>query len=346
MLIISLKPLYLKKYLTYYLKVDRRVVYCSTMKTKILLAPLSGVSDFSFRLISREFGAGFCFFEMLDANAILKNHRGTMRILKTDESDLPIGAQIVGGDSKAVSEAASKLFSIVPNVSLIDLNCGCPVKKVIKKGAGSALLKDHSRLSAILKGLKGSVTVPITVKLRVGYDKRDTKEAVKTAKVCENNGASIIFVHGRTREDGYSGEVDYEAIREIKNNVKIPVYGSGNIFNPTMAAKMFNETNCDGILVARGALGNPWIFKDIENYLATKKENPEPNIKTKKAVLKKHLSYIRKYKDLSPSHQVAYMRKIAIWYMRGLANASQVRKNICEVREYNKLIKVIDSAGR
>ena len=316
------------------------------MTTNIILAPLSGISDFSFRLISREFGAGFCFFEMLDANAILKNHRGTMRILKTDEHDLPIGAQIVGGDAKAVSEAALKLLSIVPNVSLIDLNCGCPAKKVIKKFAGSALLKNHRNLSAILKGLKSSVKVPITAKLRIGYDKRDTNEAVKVAKICENDGVSIIFVHGRTREEGYSGEVDYEAIREIKSNVKVPVYGSGNILNPTMAAKMFNETNCDGILVARGALGNPWIFKDIENYLKTGKENPEPNLKIKKSVLKKHLSYVRKYKDLPPSHQVAYMRKIAIWYMRGLSNASKVRKKICEVREYNELIRVVNSAGR
>jgi len=314
------------------------------MKTNILLAPLSGITDLSFRLISREFGAKFCFFEMVDANGLSRDHRTSVRLLKTLPKDKPIAAQLVGGDPAVMREAAQKLLDLT-DVSFLDLNCACPAKKVIKKNAGAHLLRDPERFKKILKVLTSSVPLPITVKMRLGFDEKDRKESVDFAKRCEEYGASRIFVHGRTREDGYSGEVDYSAIKSIKKALKIPVFGSGNIFNPIMAKKMFDKTNCDGILVARGALGNPWIFKNIENYLAKDTLLEKPTLAIRKKILKKHLSYIRKYKDLRPVHQVGYMRKVAMWYMKGVKNATKIRADICRTKRFNELIRLINRSG-
>jgi nifR3 family TIM-barrel protein len=311
------------------------------MNTKIYLAPMSGTTDLSFRLISREFGAKHCFFEMLDSKAAISNNVKNRSLVKTLKKDSPISAQLLGADPAIMLAAAEKLLSFT-DISFLDINSACPVKKAIKKGAGAALLKNTNQLEKILKALTSQLKIPITVKLRTGFDKRNIKECVRTAKICEANGTAMIFIHGRTMAEGYSGDVDYESIRAVKKAIKIPVFGSGNIFNPLMAKKMIEETGCDGILIARGALGNPWIFKNIENYLKTGKQNKPASLPERKKILKKHLAYIEKHKNITQANKIGFMSKVMMWYLKGFHNASKIRTQTHKAKSYAELINIID----
>ena len=224
----------------------------------------------------------------------------------------------------------------------MDINSACPVKKVTKKGAGAALLKNRALLGKIIKKLVSKLRIPVTVKLRTGFDKRDIGECVRTAEECQANGASTVFIHGRTMLQGYSGDIDYESIKAVKESLKISVFGSGNIFSPFMAKKMLEETGCDGILVARGALGNPWIFKNIENYLKNGETPKNPSLPAKKKVLKAHLAYIEKYKDIGSANKIGLMNKITMWYFKGHCNTKEIRSRISKVASYQELIDMID----
>ncbi|MDD5679835.1 MAG: tRNA dihydrouridine synthase DusB [Candidatus Omnitrophica bacterium] len=311
--------------------------------TNIFLAPLSGCSDLAFRLIAREHGAKFCFFEMVDANALTRNHRQTIGgILKTVKKDVPIAGQLLGADPALMLDAAHK-FVATADISFLDINSACPVKKVVKKGAGAHLLEKPAVLYKIVKTLASSLDIPVTVKIRTGYNKRYLEDIVNVAKKCEENGAAAIFVHGRTRAQGYAGAVDYESIKAIKESLNVPVFGTGNIFTPELAKKMFDETDADGILVARGAFGNPWIFSNIENYLENGKVLPEPGLLIRKKVLKQHLEYVDKYRDSKPEFKVGFMRKVAIWYLKGFPYATRVRNEISRIRSYPKLLELIDN---
>jgi len=312
--------------------------------TNIFLAPLSGCADLAFRLIAREHGAKFCFFEMIDAHSVTccGPRRRTLSILDTVEADKPIAAQLLGEDPALMLCAAKEILKRV-EVSFLDINAACPAKKVVKKKAGAYLLKDPKRLASIIRKLSLALPVPVTVKMRLGYDEDAVSDIDRTAKDCEDNGASAIFVHGRTRIQGYSGLVDYGSIKRIKDGVKIPVFASGNVFSPELAKKMFDETGCDGILVGRGALGNPWIFGRIERYLA-KGSAPEPEgFQTKKAVLKRHLSYIEKFKACPPSGKVGFMRKVALWYLKAFPGSKSIREKVSLVNTYEDMIKLIDT---
>ena len=309
------------------------------MKPEIYLAPLSGVSDLAFRLISREHGAQFCFFEMIAAKALVYSHAKTLGLLKTNKLDKPIAAQLLGRDPDVMLDAAHRLINIA-DISFLDVNCGCPVNKVIKNHSGAYLLQDTKTLHAILKKLTSNLKIPVTVKIRTGFDKKSVTAAQKIAKICEDSGASKLFVHGRIKSQGYSGDVDYEAIRSIKEVLKIPVFGSGNIFNGVLAKKMLDDTGCDGILVARGALGNPWAFHGIETYLKTGKAAKAPTRLERKKILIKHLSYIKKYKELSEMGKVGFMRKITMWYAKGFPGAKEMRKAICSADNYKNLLSV------
>lgn len=303
---------------------------------------MSGITDFAFRLINRELGARLCFFEMLDANATLYDHPKNRRMIKTTKKDSPIAGQLVGADPDIMLDAALKLTSLV-DISFLDINSACPANKVVKKGAGAALLKDAVRLGKMVKKLASGLRIPITVKLRSGFDKRNIKECVRIAKVCQENGASTIFLHGRTMSQGYGGSIDYESIKATKTALTIPLFGSGNIFDHLMAKKMLDETGCDGILVARGAFGNPWIFKNIEDYLKDGRSPKPVSLSQKKMTLKKHLIYIKKYKDILPSNKIGFMRKIAMWYFKGHFNASRIRERMCKVESYKELLRLINS---
>lgn len=310
--------------------------------SNIFLAPLSGCSDLAFRLIAREHGAGTCFFEMIDAHSvILGPERKMLAILKTNEDDNPIAAQILGSDPQITLRAANEIIAKT-SVSFLDVNAACPARKVIKKGAGAYLLREPKRLHALINKLSASLAIPVTVKIRIGYDIDGIGALPAVAKGCEDSGASAIFVHGRTSLQGYAGDIDYGSIRKIKDSVKIPVFGTGNIFNAESAKTMFDETGCDGITIARGSLGNPWIFSHIKECLDSGKPAATVDFKYKKTVLKRHLSYIDKYKDCSSSGKSGFMRKVVLWYLKGFPEARRIREKVSLVNGYDKMIKLID----
>ena len=309
--------------------------------SNILLAPMAGCTDLAFRLIAREHGAKFCFYEMVDSNSLIYDRHETYGNLKTNKKDLPIAVQLLGSDPEGMLKAAQRLLELV-NVSFLDVNCACPAKKVIKKKSGAHLLRDTLRLYNILQRLIPELPLPVTVKIRVGFDKKDDGHIVEMVKHCENIGVSAIFVHGRLKTQGYAGGVDYGAIKKIKDAVRIPVFGSGNIFSGESAKLMLDETGCDGVMVARGALGNPWIFKEIEEYIKAGKPSKEISLAEKKSTLKKHLDYIDQYKSISASGKVGFIRKVAIWYLKSIPAASNLRARITrETKSCQDILKIV-----
>ena len=316
----------------------------TSIDTKIILAPLSGCSDFPFRLICREHGAKFCFYEMVDANSLTRKNPGSSRLLETHKDDEPIAAQLLGQDPIVMLDAAQRLLEIV-KTPFLDINCACPVKKVIKKKAGAYLLRDKDMLCRIVKKLASRLPVPVTIKLRIGFDSVDVPHMTNLAVRCEASGAKALFVHGRTKAQGYAGDIDYAAIRAIKESVTIPVFGSGNIFGPELAKKMLTVTGCDGVLVGRGAFGNPWIFRDIEDYLKDGTLRRRMTTRSRKDVLKRHLAYVKIHKDLPPKVQMGIMRKVAMWYLSGFPSAKRLRGEISKARDYAGLLKVIDETA-
>ena len=310
--------------------------------TKAILAPMAGCTDLAFRLTCREEGTKFCFYEMLDANSITRRRINASKIIKTIEADSPVAAQILGSDPELVLNAANILLGHV-KTPILDINCACPARKVIRKKAGAYLLHDLSMLCRILKKVSSSVNIPVTVKLRVGFDRRDEEHIVRIAKSCQDNGAKAIFVHGRLATQLYSGGIDYGAIKLMKDSVDIPVIGSGNVFSPEAAKKMIDETGCDGVLVARGALGSPWLPADIERYLKTGKLPEAKDTAHKRKIVKKHIDYANTHMDIRQAMKVGFMRKILIWYTKGFPEAARIRANITSVKNYEELIPLIDT---
>ena len=318
------------------------IIGSAHLPTNIIFAPLSGCSDLAFRLIVRKHGAKFCFFEMVDAHSLLGPHQRRFDILKTTPQDAPIGAQLVGETPELIRDAAQVLLEYTP-VTLLDINSACPVKKVVKKGAGAGLLQQPETLYRMIDILVKTVAVPVTVKLRIGFNSVNLAALTDMAKRCEGSGAAALFVHGRTREQAYGGGVDYAAIRAVKEAVTIPVIGSGNVFSPKLAKKMLDETGCDGLLVARGAFGNPWIFQEIEHYLATGGMLPEMSAITRKETLKQHLAYVEEFRQGLPKGKLGFMRKVALWYLKGFPNAAKARGQINEITTYAALLEFIDA---
>ncbi len=310
--------------------------------TKVLLAPMSGCTDLPFRLIAREHGAKFCFFEMIDAHSVIRHHRKMLKMVKTVESDRPIAFQLLANDTQTILQAA-KIILPMADAKFLDINAACPVKKVIKKKAGAYLLKNGDMLCEMIKILASSLPIPITVKMRIGYEDEPIADIMRLAKKCELSGASAIFIHGRTRPQHYSGVVNYDAIKAVKDSVKIPVIGSGDVMSPELAKNMLDKTDCDGILVARGALGNPWIFEAIDSFLKDGSLSVPRDLSMVKRVVKRHMAYMQKYMECGEPSKVGIMRKVLIWYMRSFPNAKAVRGQISLVKEYEKMIELIDS---
>ncbi|MFH1542588.1 MAG: tRNA dihydrouridine synthase DusB [bacterium] len=310
---------------------------------KVLLAPLAGVADLAYRLIARELGAEFCFYEMADSHSlVLSAPKKNADIHQDHPQDRPIAAQLLGPEAEIMYQAAKKLLALHPHSTFLDINAACPVKKVLKKKSGAYLIKEPDELFKIIDKLASKLKLPITVKLRAGYTKIDTKHIVKVAQGCVDSGAQALFVHGRTMSQLYHGEVDYESIKAIKDNVKVPVYGSGNIFSPQDAKKMIDLTGCDGVLVARGSFGNPWLFRNISNYLENGELTAEPTLEQKLPVLRRHIQYIEKYKLLSPKAKVGFSRKIAVWYLKHFRNSAAIRTRVNKIVSFDELYCLID----
>ena len=306
----------------------------------IIMAPMAGCTDLAFRLMSRKYGAKFCFFEMVETMSLVMKNPQAPKLLKTNSKDKPIAAQLLGNDPQKMLDGAYTLLDMAPDITFLDINSACPVPKVLKRKSGCYLMKTPATLIKIAKLLSDKLPLPITVKIRTGFDKNDTAFLIDLVKRLEDNGISAIFIHGRTCKQKHAGEVDYESIREVKNAVSIPVFGSGHIFSPELAKKMIDETGCDGVMVARGALGNPWIFKDIEHYLKTRNIRKHKDVEKQRiAALKQHIKYVMKYRMDAIEKNVGYLIKIALWYVKGFPNASILRTRICEFKKLEEFLE-------
>lgn len=312
------------------------------LKSRLILAPLSGCSDLPFRSICRAHGCQFAFYEMLDAHGLTYGHKRTLSMLDTNKKDSPIGAQVLGYDPERVLEAANIILAN-SKLEIIDLNCGCPALKVLKKRCGAYLLKEPEQAGKIIKKLASSLSVPVTVKVRSGWGKEHQNEGLLLAKIAQDNGAKGVFFHGRSCSQGYSGKTDYEPIKQAKKALNIPVIGSGDILSPKLAKDMLDRTGCDGILIARGAFGAPWIFEQTEKYLKDKLPPSPASYEKIINTAKKHLKLYKDWKKtVSEKYYVGHLRKVAIWYSKGLPYSKRAREAISYSKSFDEVVEVLD----
>ena len=281
---------------------------------------MAGISDLPFRMLNRRFGCELAFTEMISARALSYCNSNTLKMLASDTADRPLGVQLLGNDSAVMTHAVHLLGEYRPD--LIDINAACPVAKVTRRGEGAAMLSDPHRLFGMLKAVVSASNVPITLKIRSGWDNLSVN-AVYIARGAQDAGVSAVFIHGRTREQGYSGAVDYQTIRKVKEALAIPVVGSGNSFSPAMIKKMFDETGCDAVAIARGALGNPWIFREAAHFLQEGILPEQHDICELIETMKLHLDL--SVEAVGEAHGTTMFRKFFAWYVRGLHETRGVR---------------------
>ena len=303
-----------------------------TLEQNIILAPMAGVTDLPFRLLCKEQGCGLTVTEMVSAKAILYHNRNTEELLRTEPAEQPLAVQLFGSDPAIMAELAAQVAE--GPYAIIDVNMGCPVPKIVKNGEGSALMRDPRKAQAVLAAMVKAVKKPVTVKFRKGFDEGSVN-AVEFAKMAESCGVAAVAVHGRTREQYYSGKADWEIIRRVKEAVKIPVIGNGDIFTPEDGARMLSETGCDGIMVARGAKGNPWIFSRLNHYLETGELLPGPDGKEIREMILRHSRMLAQYKGEKAA--MRQMRGHVAWYTKGLPNSAAMRNEINQVETMEEL---------
>ncbi|TDX45297.1 tRNA dihydrouridine synthase DusB [Orenia marismortui] len=303
----------------------------------VILAPMAGVTDLPYRKIVKKMGCGLVCTEMVSANGLIHDNRRTEEMLEIDKEERPVSLQIFGNDPEVMAKAA-KIVESVSKPEIIDLNVGCPTPKIVKNGYGSALMKEPRLLAQIVKSMVEVVNTPVTIKIRTGWD-QDNINAVEIAKIAENNGAQAIAVHGRTRSQFYSGRADWSIIADVKRSVSIPVIGNGDIFSPEDAIKMIDETGCDGIMIGRGAQGNPWIFKRTAHYLKTGELLPLPESSEKIDIAIEHLDNLVDYKGEYVA--VREMRKHTSWYIKGLRNCTVIKDMLNQTETASKMKDIL-----
>ena len=303
-----------------------------TLENNLVLGPMAGVTDLPFRLLCKEQGAGLLCMEMVSAKGIYYNNKNTEQLLAIDEREHPVSLQLFGSDPEIMSEMAKKIEE--RPFDILDINMGCPVPKVVNNGDGSALMKNPVLAGKIIEKTARAIKKPVTVKIRKGFDDAHIN-AVEMAKVAEASGAAAIVVHGRTREQYYSGRADWDIIRQVKEAVKIPVIGNGDILTPEDAIRMEEQTGCDGFMIARGAQGNPWIFAQILHYFKTGEHLPKPTAEEMVQMMLRHAKMQLAFKgDYTGIREI---RKHAAWYTAGYPNAARLRSAINEVESYEQL---------
>lgn len=310
------------------------------LENNVVLAPMAGVCNSAFRKIIKEMGCPLVYAEMVSDKGLIYDSKKTKEMLYFEECERPIAQQIFGSDKDTFVEAAKMVYDIM-KPDIIDINMGCPVPKVaIKSQAGAALLKSPEKIREIVSEVVKAVPVPVTVKIRSGWDSNSIN-AVEVAKICEEAGASAITVHGRTRSQGYSGKVDLDIIKQVKENVSIPVIGNGDITSVESAKEMLHYTGCDAIMIGRGVLGNPWLIKEIITYLDTEEVTNKPTYEEKIAMCFHHLDYLMKIKCEKVA--VLEMRSHIAWYIKGMPNAQFVKNQIFKAQTFNELKKILNN---
>lgn len=308
-----------------------------TLPNNLILGPMAGVTDLPFRLLCKEQGAGLLCMEMVSAKAILYKNRNTEPLLTIDERENPVSLQLFGSDPEIVSSIAHSIEE--RPFDILDINMGCPVPKIVNNGEGSALMKDPVLAGKIIEKTVKAIKKPVTVKIRKGFDD-DHVNAVEMAHIAEECGAAAVAVHGRTREQYYSGKADWEIIRQVKEAVKIPVIGNGDLNSAEDVINMSNQTGCDGFMIARGAQGNPWIFRQILHYFETGEKLEKPTLDEVADMILRQAKMMLEFKGEYIG--IREIRKHAAWYTSGYPNSSRLRESINGVETFEKLEELMD----
>ena len=308
------------------------------LENSYVLGPMAGVTDLPFRLLCKEQGAGLLCMEMVSAKGIFYNTKNTESLLQIHPEEVPVSLQFFGSDPKIVSEMAKRVEE--RPFSILDINMGCPVPKVVRNGEGSALMKNPKLVYELVSATVKAIKKPVTVKIRKGFDDEHIN-AVEIAKIIEEAGAAAVAVHGRTREQYYSGKADWEIIRQVKEAVSIPVIGNGDVASGEKAIAMREQTGCDGVMIARGAQGNPWIFSELLEYERTGRLPDRPDVEEIKQTMLRHARLQIEYKgDFTGIRE---MRKHVAWYTKGLHGAARLRDQINQVESYAELENLLTS---
>lgn len=311
------------------------------LKFRVVQSPMAGCSDLAFRLISRRYGMQYCFLEMISANGLIHDSRQSHELLKTVPEDRPVGAQLVGCEPDVMAEAARRVIAL--GFEHLDLNLGCPVRKVTSQGAGAALMDDRIRAEKVFSAVvKAVAPVPVTVKMRKGFKDDSGRQAVDIAKAAEDNGIVAVTVHGRTQAQGYVGPADWRAIGMVKRAVSIPVLGNGDVIDVESARRMRDETGCDGMMIGRGGLGNPWLFAAIRSALFSDGAHRVPTREEKLQAALEHMEFEARYEGVDRA--VFHMRRIGTWYIQGVPHAAGWRARLNQSRTLDHIRSVLTPA--
>lgn len=313
------------------------------LENNVIVAPMAGITNTSYRKICKEMKAGLVVAEMVSDKAVCYNNAKTLNLLKMDEKERPISQQIFGSDVETFKEATRKIIDTM-KPDIIDINMGCPVPKVaLRAQAGSSLMKNPEKVKEIVKAVVDESNVPVTVKIRSGWD-ANSINAPQIAKICQEAGASAIFIHARTRAAGYSGNADWSIIKKVVDAVTIPVIGNGDITSCYDAKRMLEETNCAGVMIGRGVLGNPWLIKECVEYLEDQKEPQKVTFEEKINMMKRHIEYI--YEDKEVKEATLEMRSNLLYYLKAMDNTKELKTKLVKCINKEEYINLIDEFSK